>query len=625
MLAFISWFENVLKPTVLSLDGIMSNAHYKGYCKPVELLNLCGVPYYPFVPFVLERVLKCFFATYVFKYMLTPYSGDLQKTSYMNITHTPLNTAVDRQYCHIHISREYDYTFWQKYTPNVSKSFHIIITYDTDLPAYDPNFTYIYMPHQITPDAVRVHLYRILDINGLSHKAILMLDGRDEIHIETFCKSPERVELVKSLLSLDPSIQCIVPETIPGKPLSSYIVRGRIISHLCYSTLLQSPDTVCIEQIINSVINNNECDYIILPHGSAVTAYDIKLNAIYFPQYHDIPENNRFWGNGFTEWTLLQPHPESIGTSKGEVPIFKPHDDIGYYSLDDHRTLPQQIDIASSHGLNGFIIYHYWFSASQRVMYKPLERFLDSTITFPFCIAWANENWTKRWDGLNHEVLLTQTYTDNDQHIRYLLQFMKMPNYIKNSAGEHILYIYNMYSVPNYDTIIEDWKKAAEMDHIKLKIVGFNNSFKENDAVTGVQKYAFEPLYTSRSLSLHANGREVTYSMKDIMAKYYDNSYNASNHLGMTVGWNNIVRRKTSAYAWMSDCTIESMREFLLLLIAKLIWKNKNSTKYGPNKGDENFININAWNEWNEQAVLEPSSQYGYAILEMIRDVMKNV
>ena len=129
---------------------------------------------------------------------------------------------------------------------------------------------------------------------------------------------------------------------------------------------------------------------------------DVRAIAIYLPQFHRVPENDRWWGEGFTEWTnVRRGRPMFDGHHQPHVP----HADVGYYDLDDAAVLERQAAMARRHGIHGFCFYHYWFDG-RRILEKPVERLLASgKPDFPFCLCWANENWTRAWDGLDREVL----------------------------------------------------------------------------------------------------------------------------------------------------------------------------------------------------------------------------
>ncbi len=370
-------------------------------------------------------------------------------------------------------------------------------------------------------------------------------------------------------------------------------------------------------------------DYLTLDKDNIIDTYNIKLNAIYFPQFHEIEENNNFWGKGFTEWTLLKPFDEHINIDNIKYPILKPHSDIGYYDLSYKETLLKQIDIAKKYNINGFVIYHYWFDNNKKILYKPLEYFLDDDIDFPFCISWANESWTKRWDGYNHDVLLEQRYDSDNfflNHIQYLIPFFKRRNYIKNENGENIFYIYHFTNLINYyDSMIHIWKNELEKHGLKIKIIITENSFKENCNIqnTNLDKFIFEPMYFNHYTNHYHNNNCAKLDYQALIDKYKLNLIDTRDkHLGLSLHWNNIVRRKNLNFTYIKNFSNKKLQELLLVYLAIIVLRYKNSNRENH---IENFININAWNEWNEQAVLEPNDKTGYSNLDSIYSIIKDI
>lgn len=150
-----------------------------------------------------------------------------------------------------------------------------------------------------------------------------------------------------------------------------------------------------------------------------------KIIALYLPQFHTIPENDKWWGNGFTEWT---------NTRKAK-PLFKGHYqpktplNENYYDLSDVTVMEKQAELAKKYGVYGFCYYHYWFKNGKKLLEKPIENMLsDKKVKIPFCLCWANENWSRNWNGGNREILMEQDYgnkKDWDKHFEYLLNFLK--------------------------------------------------------------------------------------------------------------------------------------------------------------------------------------------------------
>ena len=432
---------------------------------------------------------------------------------------------------------------------------------------------------------------------------------------------------------------------------------------------------------LHEAIENNNILFYIDDEKNIFEKYNVKINAIYFPQFHQIPENDIFWGEGFTEWTLLKPYKNDINLEnhKKNIQIIKPLND-NYYALDNIETIQNQINIAKNYGINGFIIYHYWFENGHKILYKPLE-FINN-LNFPFCISWANETWTRRWDGLNKEVLMNQNYGEKKEwldHIHYLLIFFKNPNYIKNENDECIFYIYIINDIfeKNAEQMFNVWYEECEKHQIKIKIIPtIGHNVENNNFATKnyTEIFNFEPMKTvsklkpipvkienfdlsekkfdvdfylehnhdvyeyfknDKNIKKNVYNHFVNYGINELrLFKFNEIIYNKEkiytydmivdniiletnkkHHVGIPLTWNNCVRRKDGNFLCVIDFDTKKLQNTLITLLAKLI------INHNFDKKTVKFMNVNAWNEWNEQAVLEPSNIYNFEILEIFKNV----
>ena len=400
--------------------------------------------------------------------------------------------------------------------------------------------------------------------------------------------------------------------------------------------------------------------------------HDIKIIAIVFPQFHEIPENNRFWGDGFTEWTLLKNIPRIVN---GEI-IKQPHSDIGYFDLTDFEHRKYMRILADRYNIFGFCFYHYWFKIpAKKVMYKPTElMLLDGEPDKPFFFCWANEQWTKRWDGGNNEILLEQEYSDYEEHFDYLLQFFKHKNYIKhNNKPVFIFYRIEEKDINHIRSIISVWnnlskKKGFNGIHFMKFLGPFNNDIKleeidgyvefqpgygcqenYNEICIGDKNKIFtefnEEVYLQKNSdirNLGISGRDhynnISAHEKDIRTnkffvydgqKLFDKIIESKRvhkeyHRGICTSWNNTPRRNYTSDQYdkyphyYKNITVDSFSK----TFKKLLKKVDND----PNepKNSENYIFISAWNEWNEQAILEPNNEDGYNYLSCIKEQYLN-
>ncbi|CAM9097530.1 unnamed protein product, partial [Ectocarpus fasciculatus] len=362
----------------------------------------------------------------------------------------------------------------------------------------------------------------------------------------------------------------------------------------------------------------------------------LKAIAIVFPQYHAIPENDKFWGKGFTEWTMLRPMPRVLN---GITTRF-PHEDIGQYNFLDLEHRKYMRTMADHFGIFGFCFYHYWFE-DRPVMHKPLDLLLsDGEPNKPFFLTWANEPWSKRWDGKNDHVLLAQDYSNvqgNIAHFNYLLPFFKHKNYIHvNGLPLFAFYRIDKADEVKIDSIMELWTRLASEAGIGgLYFIRFLGAFKNRANLAALSgNVQFEPVYSWR-IPLHSYV-EMSRTYTNIISgqfKVYDkhlswdaienNNFETFNNTfrGTFCHWSNAPRRNFSNQEYanyphmMSPDSLKGCRAHLERM-AKIVVND-------PNGPADKFLFLTAWNEWNEQSVFEPTDVEGYDALTALQSVVR--
>ncbi len=337
---------------------------------------------------------------------------------------------------------------------------------------------------------------------------------------------------------------------------------------------------------------------------------EVKALAFYLPQFHTFKENDQWWGKGFTEWTNTK---KSVPRYDGHYQPREPHDDIGYYTLDNAETIRKQVTLAKQHGIYGFCFYYYWFSG-KRLMEKPVDILLkNKDINFPFCLCWANENWTRTWDGLNKNILIEQKYQANDPEnfILSLKKYIEDPRYIKVD-GKPVILIYAPDSIPDYETTVYRWRETARNCGIGEILIWsknniFDHEFKNSSFVDAEFDFAPTGCSFSDAIIEQSSEREV-FNYEKAVDNCYKNKLYYSHYpvkpfyYSCTMGWDNSARRQ-KGYCVLSEYSPQKFYEWLRLII------EETKRRFSP---DQRFIFINAWNEWAEGVYLEPDKKYGY-------------
>ncbi len=341
-----------------------------------------------------------------------------------------------------------------------------------------------------------------------------------------------------------------------------------------------------------------------------------KVVALYLPQFHPIPENDEWWGKGFTEWRNVT---RGLPRFKGHIQPKLPRD-LGYYDLRREEVMREQIELARQSGLFGFCFYYYSFN-NKRLLELPLNNYIAlKGNDFPFCIMWANENWTRTWDGMEQNVLIKQDYDDKDdeQFVADIVELFACENYIR-IGGQPLFFIYRPGIIPDAKAKIERWRtlfeKAGEQPLIFM-VQGFGDNDPEVFGLDGAIEFPPHKLVNKMS---HINN-ELEVIDSDFAGHYfsYDDLVNASRSeqnpehpLIRTVlpDWDNEARRPGRGMGFVGS----TPSKFGQWLSDMIHFARKN-----PVNG-ESFVFVNAWNEWAEGAYLEPDTHWGSAYLNAAR------
>jgi lipopolysaccharide biosynthesis protein len=372
---------------------------------------------------------------------------------------------------------------------------------------------------------------------------------------------------------------------------------------------------------VNMRTNANDLDreelYFEAEQSPDVATADIKPIAFYFPQFHPFLENEKFWGKGFTEWT---------NTTKAE-PLFEGHyqprlpGELGFYDLRVVDVMKRQVELAKQYGIYGFCFHHYWFSGKP-VMRLPLNNFLaHPEIDFKFCLHWANEPWTIRWDGcMQGGVLLGQNHTPEDDlaFIRDITPALKDKRYIKIN-GKPLLIIYRPLLFPDIKATVRRWQEHCDRAGIgELYMTAMQPRFDVNsdeplnpktigfDAAIEYPPHFVRAVNARDQVNLYDKSSTATfYSFPEVIAGAIEKKKpNYKLFRGVMADFDATPRRKNaSVFLGSSPARYQYWLE-------KMCEKTKSA-----HKKNERLVFINAWNEWAEGAYLEPDRKYGYAYL----------
>ena len=334
--------------------------------------------------------------------------------------------------------------------------------------------------------------------------------------------------------------------------------------------------------------------------------------AYYLPQFHAFAENDAWWGKGFTEWTnLVRGQPRFAGHYQPRIPR-----DLGFYALDSAEPMRRQARMAREAGLHGFVAYHYWFNG-KRLMDAPMERFLaDPTVDMPFALMWANENWTRRWDGADSEVLVSQDYRPEDDAamVADFARHFADARYIR-LQGRPLLMVYRPGIIPDARRAIARWRAlfaGLGEDPIIAMAQAFGDADPRDFGLDGAIEFpphkltgGMRPANPSFDY-LDEDFDGMIYRYEDVVAESLREPAPPYPLIKTAVpSWDNDARRQGSGLV-ITGSTPSKYEAWLSRLVA--------SAQERPFFGTP-IVCINAWNEWCEAAYLEPDAHYGAAYL----------
>ncbi|OCH25521.1 glycoside hydrolase family 99-like domain-containing protein [Aliivibrio sp. 1S128] len=340
--------------------------------------------------------------------------------------------------------------------------------------------------------------------------------------------------------------------------------------------------------------------------------------AYYLPQFHAFPENNEWWGDDFTEWT----HVKSAKSYSRDHQIYQPHDDLGYYRLEDISIMEKQYELAKNNGIDCFCFWNYWFGHGEKLMEAPLEKLLLSDIDIKYCVSWANHSWFNKTKGL---LLKEQKYPGEEdiyKHFEYLSRFFLDKRY-KVIDNKPVLFVFQPSDIPYFSL----FKKIFDD---KCKELGFSGIFliseNSNASVLGEgisdcyidsrNIITFSPLVRifrlfRRNLAKIRKLKPITYNYAKRF-KYFNNVENTKQIPVIIPGWDSTIRHGERGW-YFNNASIEQFSNHVRNV--KDILENRN--------WEDRIFLVKSWNEWAEGNFIEPDSTRGYALLDVVRSNFK--
>jgi lipopolysaccharide biosynthesis protein len=341
------------------------------------------------------------------------------------------------------------------------------------------------------------------------------------------------------------------------------------------------------------------------------TLEKVRLIAFFLTQFHPTPENDRWWGKGFTEWTnVTRARPLFAGHNQPRLPS-----DLGFYDLRLRDVRHEQIALARQYGVDGFCYHYYWFSGT-RLLNRPLDDMLaDPESNMPFCLCWANESWTRRWDATAHEILITQRHLPDDDlnFIKDLIPFFEDPRYIRLN-GAPLLIVYRPQNLPDPRHTVEVWRQyckdiGIDTIHVCAALTYGNRDYTRFGFDSGVEfpPHNLQGASVNPRIDFHAPFYGNVMEYDSVADSYLNRKYqNANVFRAVCPSWDNTARTGRRALVLLNE-TPANYEYWLAESIRRTVQDFPE---------EERFVFINAWNEWAEGCYLEPDQRFQRGFLE---------
>ena len=364
-----------------------------------------------------------------------------------------------------------------------------------------------------------------------------------------------------------------------------------------------------------------------------------RIIAINLPQFHPFKENDEWWGKGFTEWTnVVKARPRFKEHYQPHLPT-----DTGFYDLRLPEARQMQADMAREAGIYGFCYYHYWFNGKQ-LMERPVNEILKSgEPDFPFMLCWANENWSRKWDGGEQEILIKQNYSEEDdmEHIRWLCKNVFCDKRYIRVDGKPVFIVYRTALFPDLQKTIKTWRKIAK-EEFGLELYLMHADFPSNNYPDNPLNYSMDASFDFQPIAIwkymtriryerlrywswririlrsrkwfrnYIDNLPYVYSYKDYVEKMKSMDFHPRSYPCVSPGFDNSPRRVGRNFTYIEGSTPELYGE----------WLEDSIKRFQPFSKNENFVFINAWNEWAEGNHIEPCDKWGRKYLDVTKEVI---